>query len=285
MPRIVFAALPRPLEALPPERLELRPAAPRPATRCPWCHDDVVVQEFRWVACATCLARHHTGCWSDGQACASCGAPQFVRAPRVGEATLLLRGRAPEPARWPCWPVFLSTLIVAGGLVAAPLVLSQGPNALGLRVVRPEGAVAEEVARALRATSSDLRADAMRRLARTPSLTLAERTDLVDGIEGLAAAQQPALLLEVANAGPLDPTLQHRLVRAALHLETDAAQAEVLVDLVGRAVLSPEASRTLVAGLERIEDPAARQAVLAALLRAQEDEVARHRARDPLTEK
>lgn len=280
MPRIVFSALPRPLEVQPPERLELRPAPPRPATRCPWCHDDVVVQEFRWVACATCLARHHTGCWSDGQACASCGAPQFVRAPRVGEAALLLHGRPPEPARWPWWPVFASALVVAGGLAAAPFALSRETNgALGLPVVRPEGAVAEEVARALRATSSDLRADAVRRLARAPSLTLAERADLVDGIEGLAAAQQPALLLEVANAGHLDATLQHRLLRAALHLEAGAARAEVLVDLVDRAVLSPEASRTLVAGLERLEEPSARQAVLAALLRAQEDEVARHRAR------
>lgn len=281
MPRIVFSALPRPLEVQPPERLELRPAPPRPATRCPWCHDDVVVHEFRWVACATCLARHHAGCWSDGQACASCGAPQFVRAPRVGEATLLLRGRAsPEPARGPWWPVLLSALVVAGGLAAAPFALSrETTDALGLPAVRPEGAVAEEVARALRATSSDLRADAMRRLARAPSLTLAERADLVDGIEGLAAAQQPDLLLDVANVGPLDPALQARLLRAALHLDAGAARAEVLVDLVGRAVLSPEAARTLTAGLERIEEPTARQAILAALLRAQEDEVARHRER------
>lgn len=278
MPRIVFSALPRPLTEPPPERLELRPAPPRPATRCPWCHDDVVVQEFRWVACATCLARHHTGCWSDGQACASCGAPQFVRAPRVGEAALLLHGRPSETARWPWWPVFASALVVAGGLFAAPFVLERGASALGRGGVRPEGAVADEVARALRATSSDLRADALRRLVRAPSLTLAERADLVDGVEGLAVAQQPGLLLDVANVGPLDPSLQARLLRAALHLEPEGVRADVLVDLVGRAALSPESARTLTAGLERIEEPTARQAVLAALLRAQEDEVARRRA-------
>lgn len=58
----------------------------RPPTRCPFCHDQVVVEARGWIACAGCLARHHEACWSEGGACASCGddAP-LVAARRGGE--------------------------------------------------------------------------------------------------------------------------------------------------------------------------------------------------------
>ena len=42
-------------------------------TRCPFCHAGVETTSEAWVACATCLARHHTECWDDGGACAACG--------------------------------------------------------------------------------------------------------------------------------------------------------------------------------------------------------------------
>lgn len=38
--------------------------------RCPFCHDDVRVEES--VACRDCLARHHEGCWDEGAGCSTC---------------------------------------------------------------------------------------------------------------------------------------------------------------------------------------------------------------------
>ena len=41
--------------------------------RCPYCHDDVQSEEHSWVACAGCLARHHTDCWEESSNCSACG--------------------------------------------------------------------------------------------------------------------------------------------------------------------------------------------------------------------
>jgi len=42
--------------------------------RCPWCHDSVSKEGTEWVACGSCLARHHSECWAEGAKCASCKA-------------------------------------------------------------------------------------------------------------------------------------------------------------------------------------------------------------------
>ncbi len=60
------------------------------ATRCPFCHDECA-PEVDVVVCRACLSRHHAACWGEGNACASCGAAEFLSAPpadaaRVGEA-------------------------------------------------------------------------------------------------------------------------------------------------------------------------------------------------------
>lgn len=41
-------------------------------TRCPFCHDQVQIEE-RHQVCATCLARHHNDCWTDHGSCSTCG--------------------------------------------------------------------------------------------------------------------------------------------------------------------------------------------------------------------
>lgn len=41
--------------------------------RCPYCHADVTVAEDPWVACKSCLARHHVPCWDELARCGSCG--------------------------------------------------------------------------------------------------------------------------------------------------------------------------------------------------------------------
>jgi hypothetical protein len=58
------------------------------AVRCPFCHGGIEVQAEKWVACSSCLARHHAECATESHACASCGAESFLRtaspaAPRV----------------------------------------------------------------------------------------------------------------------------------------------------------------------------------------------------------
>ena len=50
----------------------------RSPTRCPYCHQSLSLSpaegETDWLACAQCLGRHHTSCWSEGRGCAACGA-------------------------------------------------------------------------------------------------------------------------------------------------------------------------------------------------------------------
>jgi len=53
------------------------------ATRCPFCHDECP-PDAEVAVCRTCLSRHHAECWSEGGACASCSASEFLDAP--GEA-------------------------------------------------------------------------------------------------------------------------------------------------------------------------------------------------------
>jgi hypothetical protein len=43
--------------------------------RCPFCHDDVNPASEIWIACGACLARHHSECWSEANACSSCKNP------------------------------------------------------------------------------------------------------------------------------------------------------------------------------------------------------------------
>lgn len=52
---------------------------PNSPTRCPYCHDDLAHDP--WLACASCLARHHPDCWQTHDACASCGASDHLVAP------------------------------------------------------------------------------------------------------------------------------------------------------------------------------------------------------------
>lgn len=41
--------------------------------RCPFCREDLRLEDGAWTACALCLARHHAGCWEELGRCASCG--------------------------------------------------------------------------------------------------------------------------------------------------------------------------------------------------------------------
>ena len=47
-----------------------------PTSRCPYCHEDAGQDPTDVVACASCLARHHEGCWDEAAQCSSCGASE-----------------------------------------------------------------------------------------------------------------------------------------------------------------------------------------------------------------
>lgn len=55
--------------------------------RCPYCHDAVEASGHKWVACKACLARHHSACWKERGACATCGGVVFLSA-RLAERRL-----------------------------------------------------------------------------------------------------------------------------------------------------------------------------------------------------
>lgn len=43
------------------------------ANRCPFCHEDVAVEDDHWVSCRSCQARHHADCWAEAGRCGACG--------------------------------------------------------------------------------------------------------------------------------------------------------------------------------------------------------------------
>lgn len=47
------------------------------AFRCPFCHDTLSIHGGEWVACQTCLARHHVKCWTEAGSCSSCKESKF----------------------------------------------------------------------------------------------------------------------------------------------------------------------------------------------------------------
>ena len=46
--------------------------------RCPFCHDEVAPGAADWVACESCLARHHETCWNESACCATCQGTRFL---------------------------------------------------------------------------------------------------------------------------------------------------------------------------------------------------------------
>jgi hypothetical protein len=69
--------------------------------RCPYCHDDIAPDSPGWVACQSCLARHHDPCWREaGNRCGTCGASREL-VPKLGLsdaelARLVRHGRRAE---------------------------------------------------------------------------------------------------------------------------------------------------------------------------------------------
>lgn len=115
---------------------DVRVRVERSPNRCPYCHDDVRLEDDAWLACATCLARHHADCWADpGGAgrCSGCGGdaaleppparrrPRLRVAPRggaVADGTVGTRLEEEEPV-YGGGPWVFAKLLVALGVGAA----------------------------------------------------------------------------------------------------------------------------------------------------------------------
>ena len=76
------------------------------------CHDDVSQESEDWVACSSCLARHHTACWQEGASCSSCGEAQVLAKPALAAGSS--RGRV--------WLARLALLLGGAFLAVALLV-------------------------------------------------------------------------------------------------------------------------------------------------------------------
>jgi hypothetical protein len=104
------------------------------AIRCPFCHD-ALAPEAEWVACASCLARHHPGCWSEVGACSSCSARVHLVRPGdvargaqglgrdVGERPLVVgEGLDPGERRLVLGLALSFLLVVGGGALIGALI-------------------------------------------------------------------------------------------------------------------------------------------------------------------
>jgi len=124
------------------------------AEACPLCRQGIALDRATWVACAGCLARHHSSCWMDSRCCARCGDARAL-------------AEAPAASRPPrrILPVVLGSVLVLAGQGAAALFLSVRLEK-GLRQER------DELRQAL-----DENAAALKKLARRSEP--ADRTDEV----------------------------------------------------------------------------------------------------------
>ena len=65
------------------------------AISCPYCHETVDASKKNWVACSSCLARHHKACWRENKRCATCATRKHLVNP--GESKSRGRVRAATP--------------------------------------------------------------------------------------------------------------------------------------------------------------------------------------------
>lgn len=128
-----------------PGPLEIRlEAKPEGLLRCPFCHDDLPEEAPDWVACRSCLARHHSGCWTELGRCSACGNNRGLtiaggrpEAPKRGfsMARLYLEGARPAAvrSRGPSLPVVLGTLTASSfGLLGYLVTHEIGIAVVGL---------------------------------------------------------------------------------------------------------------------------------------------------------
>jgi DNA-directed RNA polymerase subunit RPC12/RpoP len=84
--------------------------------RCPYCHDACDEQTSQeWVACASCLARHHEGCWAEEAACATCGHTRHLVKPE-DRVRVVERVDEPDDLRGAAgWLALLLVVLVGAG--------------------------------------------------------------------------------------------------------------------------------------------------------------------------
>ena len=112
------------------EKNDFRAASSGPS-RCPFCHDDIDPSAEGWIACGACLARHHSECWFEANACASCKNPSPLvpveRPPRGRgmSVDVVRRERRRFDARNKRWllGVTLAALVIANVLLVALYLL------------------------------------------------------------------------------------------------------------------------------------------------------------------
>jgi hypothetical protein len=64
------------------------------ALRCPFCRAAVDLATQEWVACESCLARHHATCWREHGSCSSCGSTRRLAPGRGRDLSRLALGVA-----------------------------------------------------------------------------------------------------------------------------------------------------------------------------------------------
>lgn len=71
-----------------------RVRSPQSPVRCPYCHEGISPLVDDWVACKSCLGRHHTGCWGEGGRCSACSAEEHLLGERPSEQVDPVRAEA-----------------------------------------------------------------------------------------------------------------------------------------------------------------------------------------------
>jgi hypothetical protein len=55
-------------------------------TRCPYCHENIQLEQDSWLACEACLGRHHESCWAETSCCSSCQGTSALKGTDIHKA-------------------------------------------------------------------------------------------------------------------------------------------------------------------------------------------------------
>lgn len=94
--------------------------------RCPYCHETLA--ESQRVACWSCGALHHSGCWAELGRCAACAEEREVQTARSGRPWTRVRVLAGALSLLSAPLALILCALCLLGLVTIPLALLEGPG-------------------------------------------------------------------------------------------------------------------------------------------------------------
>ena len=189
--------------------------------RCPFCHASIRPVAEDWVACRSCLARHHAGCWHECGKCANCASSERLvtrAAPRTDAA----------PRRSGASPIVLAAVFLGGGTLAALVQSARFRVAQDIAIVERDTLVAAAVDAERERAARDAAENASRLAAERAAAAEHERTEQAARVQAAELARRATETAEAQRvaAERANAELELENKRQGLQGEIDARIAD-----------------------------------------------------------